>query len=176
MSKNFFRIPSRSYLISQWSSLGSYAHWSTNHWHQPIVGQDYLKPIRHIPEPGKNAALLRRKAESMWDRQLTMSTTVTQLEHEQGLSHTNGHALSCIPCYFLSEKSLAKQMKKWLVPLLNNFCLTQKRQHGFFNALLTNNYDTENSDFPRTFRNESLTLSKPFHIKPIFSLAPPFCN
>lgn len=54
----------------------------------------------------KDAALLRRKVESMRDRQSTMSTRVTQLEFEQGLSHTNGHALSCLPCYFLSEKTL----------------------------------------------------------------------
>ena len=42
----------------------------------------------------------------MRDRQSTMSSRVTQLEFEQGLSPTNGHALSCLPCYFLSEKTL----------------------------------------------------------------------
>ena len=77
-----------------------------------MINLFFAKEVRIVlSQPGiflnqKNAALLRRKAESMRDRQSTMSLRVTQLEFEQGLSPTNGHALSCLPCYFLSEKTL----------------------------------------------------------------------
>lgn len=42
----------------------------------------------------------------MRDRQATVSTLVALPELEPGLSHTNTHALSCLPRYFLPEETL----------------------------------------------------------------------